>query len=415
MSRLATRPGWNTVMASMMFARANGPHTVRWKASSYRWVSGAQTLLYDDLPLIGGTLSLDSSDPTRRHLTLNVGGGGALVPDAPADALAPFGQYVILWVTIDQENGAWFPWIKMGEFPIQTTTSEWPTMTQTVECADYSVVVDDYLHEKKKSYNKLTIHNAIKQMTEAALPDKVFAIHSEDHAKTIMVEPNSVAEAASSRWETAVAIGQARGFETFFDAQGDLVIRDDVTDDNNESIPGVGPDIGTVSSPIAVIRDGIGGNLVALTVAATREGGANGVFINLHETASQTLRKRGRPVSGDKRVNVLVSALGTYPIAWGDRYGRQPIVIEKPVNVITDDIVAKQQRRAKRLLQRRGGIIRTLDLDAVGVYWLEPDDKVRVKYDGRTEAHFVQSIEFDLSGASPARIRTRSLNVTDPG
>jgi hypothetical protein len=276
-------------------------------------------------------------------------------------------------------------------------------------------VVDQFLHTHKKGYNKLTIHNAVKQLTEAALPDRVFSIHSTDEAKSTMVEPHSIAEAGSGRWETAVALCQARGFECFFNTDGDLVVRKDITNDDAETIPAVGPDIGTVTYPVAVIRDGNGGNLVSLTQGVTREGGANGVFINLHETASQTLRRQGRPVSGDKRVNVQVSALADGPIKWGDRYGRQPIVIEKPVKVITDDVVAAQTRRAKRILNRRGGVIRTLDLDAVGLWWCEPDDRVKIVYDGRTEYHFVASIEFDLAGESPARIRTRALAVEDPG
>jgi hypothetical protein len=414
MSRLSSR-GYSAQDAADFRTRANGPHTLRWKASSYRWSGGVEHLLYDDLPLVGGTLSLDASDPTRRKLTLDVGGGEALVPVTSADPLAPFGQLVKLWCRIDRADGSWFPWLKHGEFPIVTVTSEWPSLVQTVECQDYSSVVDDYLHTKKKSYNHLTVHNALKQITEAALPDKVFAIHSEDHAKTIKVEPNSVAESGSSRWETATMIAQARGFETFFDWDGDLVIRDDVTDDQDETIPAVGPDIGTVTNPIATIRDGAGGNLVALTVAVTREGACNAVFINIHETASQTLRAKKKKLAGDKRVNVQVSALGDGAIAWGDKFGRVPIVMERQVKLITDDIVAAQRRRARRLLNRRGGVVRTVDLDAVGLYWLEADDKVRIVYHGVTEAMYVASIEFDLSGQSPARIRCRSLSVTDPG
>lgn len=410
-----TDRGFSSEDAADFRKRAAGPHTLKWKANAYRWQSGEQTLLYDHLPLTGGTLRLDSSDPIRRQLTLDIAGIGQLVPDAPSDPLAPFGQYVILWCTIDRADGTFFDWMKCGEYPIQSTTSEWPTMIQTVEAADWSAVVDDFLHTKKKSYNKLTIHDAIQQITEAALPDRVFSIHSDDAALTTHVEPNSIAESASSRWETATTIAQARGFECFFDSLGNLVIRKDITKDNNETIPGVGPDIGTVSSPVAVVTDGLNGNLVALTSSVTRDGAANALFINLSETASQTLRKHKRLVSGDPRVNVQVSALADGPIAWGDRYGRQPIVIDKPVKVITDDVVAAQQRRANRLLQRRGGIVRTLDLDMVGGYWVECDDKIRVEYDGRTEAHYVAAIEFQLDGSSPARVTTRSLAVEDPG
>lgn len=414
MSRLSSR-GFTPDDATEMQQRANGPHSVRWKASSYRWTGGVEQLLFDDLPLTGGRLSLDASEPTRRKLSLNVASVGELVPTTSSAPLAPFGQVIKLWVRIDRFDGSWLPWLKMGEYPILTTSSEWPGLNQTVACEDYSSVVDAYAHTKKKGYNRLTIHNAIKEITEAALPDRAFTIHSEDGAKTTKVEPNSNAEAGSSRWDIAVQIAQARGFETFFDANGDLVIRDDVTDDQNETIPGVGPDIGTVSNPVAVIHDGAKGNLVALNVSVTREGACNGVFINLHETASQTLRAKRRGLAGDKRVNVQVSALGTGSIAWGDKFGRVPVVLERQVKLITDDIVTAQQRRAKRLLNRRGGVVRSIDLDAVGLYWLEPDDKVRIQYKGTSEAHYIASVEFDLGGGSPTRIRTRSLSVSDPG
>lgn len=414
MSRLSTR-GFSPEDAAEMQERANGPHSVRWKASAYRWSGGVEYLLSDDIPLTGGRLSLDASEPVRRKLSLEVASAGGLVPTTSNAPLAPFGQVIKLWVRIDRFDGSWLPWLKMGEYPIITTTSEWPGLNQTVECEDYSSVVDAYAHTRKKGYNRLTIHQALQEITEAALPDRVFAIHSEDGAKSMKVEPNSIAEAGSSRWDTAVQIAQARGFETFFDYNGDLVIRDDVTDDQNETIPGVGPDIGTVSNPVAVIRDGPGGNLVALTVSVTREGACNGVFVNIHETASQTLRAKKKKLAGDKRVNVQVSALGTGSIAWGDRFGRVPVVLERQVKLITDDIVTAQRHRARRLLNRRGGIVRSVDLDAVGLYWLEADDKVRVTYEGTTEAHYVASIEFDLAGSSATRIRTRSLSVSDPG
>ena len=454
MSRLVLERGFDPDDAQEFKRRANGPHTLKWKANVTRWIGGEETQLYHDLPITGGTLTLDSSDPTRRKLTLEIAGLGQLVPDAPNDPLACFGQIVKLWCTIDRQDGTWFDWIKMGEFPIQTTTSEWPSMIQTIECADYSVTVDDYLHEHKRAYNKLSVYNAIKQITEAALPDRAFSIHTEDNARNIKVEPHTVAEAGSSRWETATTIAQARGFETFFDWNGNLVIRHDLTNDDADSIPGVGPDIGSMSSPVAVIADGPGGNLVGLTSSVTREGACNGVFITMHETISQKIQakksqetKTGvrepdpddvqedgsrfppddenkpdaevpmvpNPKAGDRRVNVTIQALGTGPIAWGDKYGRQPIVLERNVKRITDSNVSTQKRRAKRLLHRRGGVIRSIDMDVVGLYWVEPDDRVRVHYDGRTEAHYIASIEFDLAGKNPARIKTRSLTVEDPG
>ena len=236
--------------------------------------------------------------------------------------------------------------------------------------------------------------------------------------------------------------------------------------DDVDTIPGEGPDIGTVSNPVAVIRDGPGGNLVALTVGLTREGAINGVFINVHETVSQTRGRpeggaaepttpggpglrpdwddvlRGRPADdpdpesrrgrrddhddprsrrsrtrrpGTRGSTSRSRRWGPGPIKWGDKYGRQNIVLERNVKRINDNVINAQIHRAKRLLHRRGGVIRSVDLDAVGLYWLEPDDKVRIKYAGRTEAHYVASIEFDLAGRSRPGSGPGRLTRDGPG
>ena len=134
----------------------------------------------------------------------------------------------------------------------------------------------------------------------------------------------------------------------------------------------------------------------------------------MHETASQELRREGRPVAGDKRVNVQVQALATGSIGWGDRFGRLPTVIERPVKVITDDVVATHTRRAKRMLHRRGGVVRSLDADVVGCYHVEPDDRVRINYDGRSRPTSSRRSSSTSRGsrphasgaaASPSRIR----------
>jgi hypothetical protein len=453
MSRLTDR-GFSQVDADAFQARASGSHTALWLADVVRWVGGVETLLYDNLPIVGGTLSIDGSDPTRRKLTLEIAGGEELIPDDVDDPTAPFGQTIKLFMRIDRADGTWFPRLKMGEYPIQTVTCEWPGMQQTIEAADYSWVIDAFLFEKKTAFGKMNVRGAIREITEHALPESAFIIHSPDSTANTKVEPHTVAEAGSGRWEMVQSIAAGRGYEAFFDWNGNLVVRKDITndDDDVETIPGEGPDVGTVSNPAAVIKDGPGGNLVALTTAVTREGAINGVVINLHETISQTLVARKKreaetgtneddpddttedgekvdpddteddpelvkipnPKAGDPRVNVQIAARATGKIKWSNQF-KQNIVLERNVKRINNSVVNSQKKRAKRLLHRRGGVIRSVDADVVGCYWLEPDDKIRLIYAGRQEAHFVASVEIPLDGSSPTRIRCRSLTVNDPG
>jgi hypothetical protein len=468
-ARLTDR-GFTEAEADEFMRRASGPHTLKWTTEIYRWVGGAENdlLAAGELPIVGGTLALDGSDPTRRHLTLDIAGVDELIPDQPFDPLAPFGQVIKLFVLIDRADGSWFPRLKMGEYTIQTTTIEYPSKIITVEASDYSWLVDQYKFERKISYNHKSVRQAVEDIVKDALPESSFFIQSPGTPHEIKVMPHSVAEVNQGRWEYATKICGDRGFQCYFNHNGNLVINRPVSNnsDDVETIPGEGPDIGTVANPAGIIKDGPGGNLVGLSVGLTREGAINGVFVNVHETVSQTMAARKKreaetgdieddpdyepdwddvlrgdapppdvaepgnpdlengdpevpkipnPAAGDPRVNMTVKALAVGPTRWGFTFGKQNYVDEQPVKRINDNVKSAQIGRAKHLLHKRGGVIRSLDLDAVGCYWLEPDDKVRIKYDGRTEAHYVASAEFDLSGEQPARIRTRSLTTQDPG
>ena len=426
MSRLTTRGTSKTALysskdATDFLARAQGPHTIKWLAKVYRWInsSGAEETLLEKVPIVGGTLSMDSSDQTRRKLTLEVGGGTALEPRTWNDPLVPFGQFIRLFVTIDREDGTFFPMLRMGEFQIQSHVFERPSLIATVEAVDHSGVVNEFLHKKKKSYGNRTLSAAVKEMVRAALPNSAFRLIADSTAKSTKVR-TWVADAASPRWEEAVKLAESKGFDLFFDWAGDLVLRLNLGDGNDDMIPGTGPDVGTKGNPIMVIRDGIGGSLIGMTATVTRDGASNGVIINIHETADQKAKTaKARAARGDSRVDIQVRALAgsTSAVGYGDRFGRIPIVLEKNVVKITDEIVSHQQSRANVLLSRRRGVVRYIDFAMAGGYHLEPDDKVKLQFGGKTKDHYVQSIEWNLAGgetrsADPVPERLRSGSVT---
>jgi hypothetical protein len=254
-------------------------------------------------------------------------------------------------------------------------------------------------------------------MVRAALPNSAFKLIAHSTAKSTKVR-TWVADAAAPRWEEAVKLAESKGFDVFFDWSGDLVLRPNLGDGNDDIIPETGPDVGTKGNPIMTIRDGIGGSLVGMTATVTRDGACNGVIINVHETADQKSKTakaraaRGNDLWADTQVRALAGS--TSAVSYGDRFGRIPIVLDKNVVKLTTEIVAQQQSRANTLLSRRRGVVRYIDFAMVGGYHLEPDDKVKLVFDGKTEDHYVQSIEWNLAGGE-TRVRTRSLNVSDPG
>lgn len=431
MSKLPKRAGWTASDYAEFRDRCTQSHSVRWSANAYRRSSGGGVdTLMTDIPVTGGTLTLDSSNPLRRTLEMEVGGGDALTPRTYLDPLVPFGQWLVLWVQVDRQDGTWFPKLKSGEYHITSYSYERPSLIATVEAVDWAGRVDEFLHLGKTHYKGTNVGAAIQRMVDAALP-KVYGTDmgpgSKQHIK------NYVADAGRGRWEVATELAEIKGVEAFFDSNGDLVVRDAVTGYYDNVVPGNGPDIGTVADPVEVIAEG--SNLVAMTATLTREGGCNYVRYNLAGTITRKDKKqihKGKGSAGvethqgDWTANVDAEQ-NKGPVAYGDIFGKLPIVEDRAVHRVGwsgSDERANYHRAAEARLHRRLGIVRYLDLDMVGGYQLEPDDKVKLRWvienaDGthstREEDHYVQSVSFDLGGRSATRIRTRSLAVTDPG
>ena len=400
-------------------ARSVQPHSQQWKGDVYTWApGGGNNPVVLGIPITGGTLTIDSSAQYRRHLHLELGGGEQWSPVNPNSPLVPFGQRIFLYSRIDRYDGSWLPWLKMGEFWITDHVFERPSLIVTVEADDYGEPVDEFLHLNRKSYANHSVRGAIVQMVNDALPNNGFTVHADDQADNVKVA-NFVADAAQGRWDAATKLASKFGREVLFDAQGNLVIRHDITDDQNDTIPGTGPDIGTVANPIAIIKDGQHGNMVGMTASVSRKGACNGVAFALTSTVTKKIKVKKKKKSVSHDVFRTVTAFQPDgPVAWGDQFGRVPIVVSQSVNKITADLINNRQQRANHLLHRRRGLTRYIDLDALPLLWLEADDKIRVTWHAHTdvvsEAHYVQSVIFDIAGG-PMQIKTRALSVTDPG
>lgn len=406
-----TKRGWQTMYdtitsdeAQAFKARCRQSHAVRWRANLRRWQGGEMAMIAQNIPVVGGTLTLDSSDPIRRRLSLQVGAGEEeWTPRDASSLLVPWGQRIHLSVSIDMPDGTWSNWLKVFEGPIQEAIFEQPSQITTLTCSDPGARMEEYLHTRKKGYGDRTLRQAIKQMVDATMDEGAYNIDASDSVDGIMVD-TFVAEAGQSRLEAANELAGKWGHEVFFDAIGNLVIRRDLTDedDANWNPSEAGPDIGDVARPVAQFIDGERGNLIATTVTFSREAAVNGVAINL-----QALRKT-KVSGGDLYWTHLETAGGSVP--WGDSFGRLPLVETKDVHKITTANTDRQTQRAKKLLKRRRGMIKFIDFDALPMPWVEPDDRVSISVDGVEENHFLAMVELDLAGG-PMRCRTRVLTT----
>lgn len=403
-----TKRGWSAKTplissneAAEFKQRCSESHTARWSADVTRWNGTSTATLATDIPITGGQLTLDSGDQIRRQLTMTVGGGEEWEPQAANDPLPPWGQRIHLYVQVDRRGGGWFPKLKMFTGPIRENIFERPSLISTLGCADPGSTLHEYLHVRRKGYGGQTLVEAIDAMIDAALPGAAYEIEASAGAEEIEVQ-NFVADAGQSRLEAANELCAKWGYELFFDWAGDAIIRRDLTDDDDAAWDPseAGPDIGDVARPVAIFRDREGGNLIATTTSLSREGSINGVAVNL-----DALRKKD---GGDLHWSHLETAGGS--IAWGDVFGRIPMVETKDVHKFSEAMEERQTKRAKKLLKRRRGMIQFIDFDALPTYWVEPDDRVELQIGAAEHAYFLERIEFDLTGEA-MRCRTRVLTT----
>lgn len=402
MSRLSGRRNFDGASAAAFQARSRHPFTAQWRFNVRKWTQSQDLDLYQDLPVTGGTLTMDSSADVRRTLVIDVADSD-LTPADESSILVPFGQRIIAWVRIDLPDGTWSPWLAMGEYPIVEVVVERPAGIVTVRCEDFSAIINEYLFLNPRSFKGMSVYDVAKNLAESALPNNLFTIHADDRARTRKFV-NFTADPAARRWDTLLEGARRKGCEAFFDSDGNLVVRKDRTDDDEDTIPGAGPDIGQVSNPVATIDDGTQGVIIALTGTVSRRGGVNGVRYNLQNPSA----------GGSDDIDYKAEALQLDgPVAWGNEFGHLPLVSNESVGRITTSLKAQWDEKAKAMLRRRRGVVRYLDLDCHPQYWVEPDDIVQVAWGGREEFHYAQAVTFDVSGRRPMRLRTRQLSVTE--
>ena len=415
MSTLASRGYGDATTRAAFVARCAGSHAVEWSVDIVRWDEGGDDeTLATDVPIVDGVLILDSSDLIRRRLTIELGGGEAWAPVDTDSPLVPFGQRLILKCRIDDGLGGWLPWLKQGEFWIVSNVFERPSLITTVDAVDYSGAVEEFGHLNFTAYKGLTVEDAVVRMVRAALPGGAWGspIVTTDRASDKVV--NYQAKPGQGRWSAAIELAGKHAVDPLFDANGHLVLRKQLTDDDEVSgAGGDGPDIGDKTHPVATITDGSGGSLIAMTSTLTREGSCNGVRVNLHYTVKKKDRK-GKSSSTEVTWS-HDELVDSGPVEWGGSFGKVPIVLDDNVAKITADIKSARVERARRVLRRRRGLVRYHDVDAAPLYWIEPDDFVRLDWhttDGAlvSEDHYVQRVEFPLAGG-PMRVRTRQLSV----
>jgi len=435
MSKL-TKRGFTQKQADAFVDRLSASHSTSFRARAKRWQGGQVNVWTDrgwipagnspsdiiDIAVTDGTFTSDSTDPYRQSLTIETpteANDQVWAPSGSNRPLAVFGQWIELFVRIDFDDGSWSPWLKLGEFPIIETAVSTPGKSVFVRCGSWASRVDEFLLTKPigKNYfakaggGYLTRADAVKKLVEEALPDQLFTVQTDAEGGKDYGEDFQLQQ-GTGRWSAVQQLLDRPGLEAFFAADGNLVIRQDRTDDDSDVL--VGPDPGTIGSPVATIRDGQGGTLLGATAKTSREGSANGIVV----TVTPVGKRPKNPTNPEVwRTRYAEAHVESGSVAWGGTFGKVPIIgRERKVPKATDAAMTDALQSARRILRKRKGVVRQLTLDALPLWHIEADDLIRVEYSGTqgAEIHYVERVSFGLRPDSTMSITTRGVMVTDP-
>jgi len=396
-------------------------HTRMFRVRSYRWDAGTGQnqhmgltlpggkVVYD-IPISGGEITLDSTDPHRRRVRLSIP-GEEWIPDGPDHPLAPFGQYLGIWVRIDMPDASWSDWVKLGEFPLVSHEVVRPEGLSEVQAVDWSHRVNEYGFVHNHSWKGRSRVEAIKQVVDEALPNRVYAVHNSANAAKNLNEEQGQITAGTGRWDFVDHVCELTALEAFFDRNGDLVIRNEIVDYEGY-VPGAGADIGSEANPVAHLVEGPRGSIIGVTPSVTRENAANGVFV----TVKPTQTGKGSAF----KPQVVNAKTHSGPAMYGDQFGRITLHRTSEVQKITSENMESQRRHAAALLTKRQGVIRRLRIDALPLWWLDPDDRINITWRQRmpdntervrTETHYVESLTLPIEPDGVMRLVTRQVAV----
>lgn len=348
-------------------------HTMRVQVNAYR----GGVLLASNLPVQGGSVSVDYNSQIRRTLSLTVG-DPAWDPGTNATAaLAPFGS------ELEVKRGIRFPdgtveWVPLGWFRVQESSGAQGASSVSVTAADRSSAVQDARFTAVRASNTaLTIPAQIAALITEVLPTVTVTNLSGSTSATPAVFWEE------DRWQAIDELAKSIGCVCYFKPDGNAVI---------EKMP-------AVTNPVQWQVDaGQQGVMVTAETSVTREGTYNAVVAS-GENSGDTA-----PVAATVTDNDATS-----PTYWGGPFGQKPRFYVSPL------ITTAQQATdaATSMLGQVRGLARQLTLSSVPNPALEAGDVIRVVFpDGTGETHLIDQFEVPLEPAGAMPMQTRSSKPT---
>jgi hypothetical protein len=226
------------------------------------------------VPIVEGSVTLDQQAAVRGRCDLLLVDDGTLdlVPAAPADLLAPYGNEIRV------ERGVTFPdgtteLVSLGVFRIEDAqVDETPGQLQIrIAGRDRAARFEDARFEAPYQVAASTNYaTAIEAVLTDAWPDVPTSFES-----TALTTPALVAQEGDDRWAFAQEMARSLGMSLYFDGDGTCVMSPDV-----------------LAEPVVTIAEGDGGVLLQAGRQWSRQGTFNRV-IATGENTGETAPARG--------------------------------------------------------------------------------------------------------------------------
>ncbi|UFU03430.1 DUF5047 domain-containing protein [Ruania suaedae] len=344
--------------------------------------------LYSDLPVVGGSVSVDSNRITRRECDLLVAprlrdgvyGDRPSLPESPGAPLGHYGQEITLRHGLVYPNGV-TEWVPIGVYRIDAVDGS--LLDQSgVQITGRSR--EAWIADHRFPFPR-TVSGPSAQQLIADL------IHETDPA--FVVVPSATQDRRirrttfdEDRWDAITQIARSIGAVVYADAAGRFVIRDAPTLDS--------PPVWKVAS---------GGVLISADQSSSRDRVYNRVVCRGENPASGA-----RPVSGQAR-----DTDPTSPTRYGSpsegAYGR--VIKFMSIPTITTSLQARSAAAAE--LARSTGAASSVDIGAVPNIALEALDVIDLWTDpsdvNTIRRHVVDSFSFDLAAGGDFGMGTRDI------
>lgn len=295
----------------------------------------------------------------------------AITPAATASPVSPYGGLLLVDVGVRFLGVA--RWFRLATLDVTETRVNRPEGTITVKAASHEARIDEDRVESRTatSAGKGTalVTSLVRRTLGATHPVRNLVPDADD--------PAYAAGAFSldgGTWQTVEAIGDASGFESWFDHMGALVIAPT-------------PVKGTPAADLVV---GQGGQVTGYE--STRGWAYNRVAVPYETPAG------ARIVGLWEDTNPASATRVTGP------YGRHTYVADT-VRVDTLPTQAVANRAAATQARRQGAPFRSASLRTIPAPWIEPGDTVAVEFLGGLSEHLlVVAHEFPLDGLDVATV-----------